>query len=217
MKQANIEMNHTNGFDFFGELPQEIIIDIISRLPIGSILRSKLASKACRDVVKSREFADSHLSKHEHKHKHDTFFVYTTDAKLYEHKYDTFFLGGKSSYKILEIEEDETTTTTTTTTMCPGHTLSEYKPLKHSSPVNGLILLFSPQSQSLSICNPVTREYVRVAIPPPPPGYISPLSMIAIDPTTGKSMHVPVPPFLRWSVEMLITDSGWAEKPSNIK
>ncbi|XP_042017708.1 F-box protein At1g11270-like [Salvia splendens] len=142
-----------NGFNLFGELPLEIAIDILSRLPIGTIVWSKLVSKAWRDAIKSHEFVEAHLSKREHKHEHDTFFVKTS-------------FGGSEAYKLLE---GYGSSTPTTTTICRTDTLAEYKPLlPYSSSVMGLMLLLGHRSDVFSICNPVTREYVRVPLPPPP-------------------------------------------------
>ncbi|XP_047954111.1 putative F-box protein At2g02030 [Salvia hispanica] len=147
-------MNHNNGFDLFRELPLEITIDILSRLPIGTVIRSKLVSKAWRDVIKSHEFVEAHHSKREHRHEHDTFFVKTSS-------------GGSEAYKLLE--GYGSSTPTTTTTICRTGTLAKYKPLlPYSSSVMGLMLLLGPRSDVFSICNPVTREYVRVPVPPPP-------------------------------------------------
>ncbi|XP_047954112.1 F-box protein At1g11270-like [Salvia hispanica] len=158
-------MNHINGFDFFGELPLEITIDILSRLPIGTVIRSKLVSKAWRDAIKSHEFVEAHRLKGEHKHEHDTFFVGTSYGDSVETS-----CGDSEGYKLLE--GYGSSIPTTTTIPCTG-TLAEYKPLlPYSSSVMGLMLLFCPLSEVFSICNPVTREYVRVPLPPSPSGKI---------------------------------------------
>ncbi|KAH6771727.1 hypothetical protein C2S51_010131 [Perilla frutescens var. frutescens] len=51
------------GQDFFTELPSEMIEDILSRLPIRSIIRCKCVCKPWRNLLVTREFVKSHLSK----------------------------------------------------------------------------------------------------------------------------------------------------------
>ncbi|XP_042017707.1 putative F-box protein At1g33530 [Salvia splendens] len=139
-------MNCINGFDFVGELPREITIDILSRLPILTFTRSKLVSKAWHDVVESHGCVDAHLSKHEHEC--DTFFVRTS-------------FGGSKAYKLSEEYGSSTT-------ICRSGALAECKPLlPYSSPVKGLMLLLCPRSEVLFVCNPVTREFVRIFCPDP--------------------------------------------------
>ena len=85
--------------------------------------------------------------------------------------------------------------------MSPSHTLPEYKPLPHSSSVEGLILLWCPRSHGLYVSNPITCECVRVTIPPAPEDSKNVLVFkVVIDPIARKRARVPIPPVERADV-----------------
>ncbi|KAL1540556.1 hypothetical protein AAHA92_24894 [Salvia divinorum] len=125
-----------------------------------------------------------------------THFRYVCHCYEHEHEYD-IVVSGSHSYKILELREDRITSIT----MSPLHTLAEYKPLPHSSSVEGLILLWCPRSQGLFVCNPITCECVRVVIPPAPEDSKNViLFKVVIDPIARKRARVPIPPVERGDV-----------------
>ncbi|KAL1540566.1 hypothetical protein AAHA92_24903 [Salvia divinorum] len=109
-----------------------------------------------------------HRSEHEHERGHDTVFVCTELPRniAYDPERGHVLVNhtGSHSYKIVDLMKDGSTTTTPVP-LPPFHTLAEHKPLPCISSAEGLIVLWWPCSQVLSVCNPVTREYVRVAIP----------------------------------------------------
>ncbi|XP_042056536.1 F-box protein At5g49610-like [Salvia splendens] len=135
--------------DRLNDLPQEIIIDILSRLPFQTIMISKCICKSWRDLVKSPYFVWLH-SHH----------AALTSARLPAFEDLKFsrahsllgFIGGN---EIIQKPPKGSVLYT--------HTFPEpYKPFIHSS-VNGLLFMIDFESMSkLFICNPITREYVTI-------------------------------------------------------
>lgn len=48
------------------DLPEEILIDIFSRLPVKSVGQSRCLSKPWRDILSSRHFIKAHLNRKTH-------------------------------------------------------------------------------------------------------------------------------------------------------
>ncbi|XP_057793440.1 F-box protein At3g07870-like [Salvia miltiorrhiza] len=140
--------------DFFRYLPQEIIIDILSRLPIITILSCKCVCKSWNDLVKSSEFAESHLSRS------------VPGLALFLGR------GCRKPHKILEFVD------------MPGLVNSEHHRnrvfnvnFKFNFPsyayiyssVNGLLFMCTQDMSNprdLFICNPVTHDYISLPHPP---------------------------------------------------
>ncbi|VFQ87249.1 unnamed protein product [Cuscuta campestris] len=130
----------------FEDLPPEIAIDILSRLPIRSIVNCKRVSKPWRDLIESREFINFHRS--------------NSAAALV-----SLAEGGSSMQcKLSESDLD-------------GHGFSYNPVIEFDLPfrgcvmlcgsANGLICLGDPSGMrsDLYLCNPVTREYVKLDSP----------------------------------------------------
>ncbi|KAK9715063.1 hypothetical protein RND81_06G140700 [Saponaria officinalis] len=56
----NNNISNNNGGNYF---PEELICDILSRLPVKSLLRFKSVSKTWRDLIQTRQFVKLHLKK----------------------------------------------------------------------------------------------------------------------------------------------------------
>ncbi|XP_047979029.1 F-box protein At3g07870-like [Salvia hispanica] len=143
-------MAEVNNIDLFANIPREITTDVLSRLPIGSIIEAKFVCKEFRDVIESPGF---HLSEPQ---PHLLVIPYTTTSS-----------STSWHAKFLKLKDDGIVPNTVAIELAvPGYT-----PLLLSS-VNGLILLSENHDDlplhNLSICNPITREYVTLPNPPPP-------------------------------------------------
>ncbi|XP_047946913.1 F-box protein CPR1-like [Salvia hispanica] len=135
--------------DRLNDLPQEITIDILARLPVQTIMISKCVCKSWRDLVESPYF----VSLHSHH-------AALTSARLPAFEDLKFsrahsllgFIGGN---EIIQKPPKGSVLYT--------HTFPEpNKPFIHSS-VNGLLFMIDLESMSqLFICNPITREYVTI-------------------------------------------------------
>lgn len=141
--------------DLFGNLPQDIVINILSRLPIPSILECKVVCRAWHDLIKCSEFGNGL------RQQHLLVLPYTSPFPLSKP------VGiSPASYEI-KIELDNSPMGMAIVDM---GLLFNTVPLVRSS-VNGLILLLhreweeQHQHVSLWVCNPITREYVRIPNP----------------------------------------------------
>ncbi|GER37792.1 F-box family protein [Striga asiatica] len=133
----------------FQHLPQEITINILSRLPIKTIISCKLVCKPWLELLETREFADSHLSKSLpglvvfKTTRHSTmleFFELIDKPGLEHHKFHY--------NPVAEFDHDSF--------------------LRHSTCIqgsaNGLLFLreVNVQPNVLHICNPITREFIEL-------------------------------------------------------
>ncbi|RAL41441.1 hypothetical protein DM860_010235 [Cuscuta australis] len=133
----------------FENLPPEIAIDILSRLPIRTIANCKCVSKPWRHLIESGDFTSFHLS-----NSAPGLVLFgnpnLTQCKLFETCIDPFD-GYKSSYNpVIELN------------------LPLYGLICHLyGSANGLIFMCDPSklTPDIYICNPVTREYVTLVCP----------------------------------------------------
>ncbi|RAL44972.1 hypothetical protein DM860_003731 [Cuscuta australis] len=133
----------------FENLPPEIAVDILSRLPIRTIANCKCVSKPWRDLIKSRDFTSFHLS-----NSAPGLVLFgnpnLTQCKLFETCIDRLD-GYRSSYNpVTELN------------------LPFYGLFCHLyGSANSLIFMCDPSglTPDIYICNPVTREYVTFSNP----------------------------------------------------
>lgn len=134
--------------ELFSNLPSEIMMDILLRLlPVPMIARCKSVCKSWLNMIESREFCNSHLSKSVP----GLYVFHHSNSKPYEiHKINT-----ENSKEIINFNFNFLQTTS----VCEVGL--------HSS-VHGLLFLCSSDRMSryLCVCNPITRECIR--LPPPP-------------------------------------------------
>ncbi|KAH6774974.1 hypothetical protein C2S52_012535 [Perilla frutescens var. hirtella] len=133
--------------DFFTNLPSEITINILSRLPIRTIIRCKCVCKPWLDLLETDEFAKSHLSR--------------SVPGLVVPGCNVFELNDE-----LDLERHELRYTPVAEF---DHTPFISHPHSHPSiqgSANGLLLLWDVSSNnpdsSLYVCNPITREYIEL-------------------------------------------------------
>ncbi|KAH6818046.1 hypothetical protein C2S51_001649 [Perilla frutescens var. frutescens] len=132
--------------DFFTNLPSEIIIDILSRLPVRAIISCKFVCKPWLNLLKTDEFAKSHLSKSV-----PGLVVNGDKCKIFD--FDD----------VLNLEHHEHHYSPVT-----GFDCSECGTIAGSA--NGLIFLSNTDmedlwSEYLMVINPITREYIQIPDP----------------------------------------------------
>ncbi|KAH6803091.1 hypothetical protein C2S51_034537 [Perilla frutescens var. frutescens] len=132
--------------EFFTNLPAEIIIDILSRLPVRAIMSCKCVCKPLLNLLKTDEFAKSHLSKSV-----PGLVVNGDRCKIFEFD-DSLDLEHHEHHYIPVTDFDS----------------SECGTIVGSA--NGLIFLSNINmevlgSDYLIIINPITRGYIRICDP----------------------------------------------------
>ncbi|KAH6765205.1 hypothetical protein C2S51_016454 [Perilla frutescens var. frutescens] len=135
------------GQDFVTYLPSEIIVNILSRLPIRSIVRCKCVCKSWLDLLVTPEFVRSHISKSV-----PGLFVFERNPQIKPYKFVEFV-------DELDPNCDERRWNVAFDFNLPFHVpvYREY------TAANGLLFLWKPYF--LIICNPITRDYIIVPIP----------------------------------------------------
>ncbi|KAL1557568.1 F-box protein DOR-like isoform X2 [Salvia divinorum] len=126
--------------DFFKCLPSEIEVNILSRLPTRAAMACKCVCKPWLVLLATPEFVNSHISQSV------PGLVVETQSKSYEviEFVDEFgFDSGCEDSFSFELPFDE-----------PIH-----------SSANGLILLRGVDHGDLILCNPVTRDYIKLPSP----------------------------------------------------
>ncbi|XP_047983911.1 F-box protein At3g07870-like [Salvia hispanica] len=129
--------------EFFTNLPSHITIDILSRLPIPTILRCKSVCKPWLHLLNSHEFTTHHLSESAPGLAVFQSKITSEIHEIYEFE-DELDLDVEHRYKLL------------TAFKLPSHGLIQ-------GSANGLLLIMPPEG--LSICNPITREYMDIRTP----------------------------------------------------
>ncbi|KAL8507986.1 hypothetical protein ACS0TY_018509 [Phlomoides rotata] len=134
--------------DFFTNLPSENIIDILSRLPVRTIVQCKCVCKSWFNLLKSGEFVQSHLSKSS-----DGLAVFQIERSFQLYKIHEF-------NDELDLEHHELHYNPITTFNLP------YLGLIQGS-ANGLLFLrdLRRSPNGLYVCNPITREYIELHCP----------------------------------------------------
>lgn len=135
--------------DFFRYLPVDIIIEILSRLPILTIISCKIVQKEWLNLVNSPEFAQLHLSKS------------LSAPGLAVFELEEGMSSDAEPYTVLEIADElshEESGSYFDTVFDFSFVDDEYI---HSS-VNGLLFLMD---SNLYICNPITRDYIKLPWP----------------------------------------------------
>ncbi|EYU23136.1 hypothetical protein MIMGU_mgv1a008592mg [Erythranthe guttata] len=145
--------------EFFTHLPPETTIDILSRLPIRTIVRSKLVCKSWRDLLRTREFADSHLSRS------------TSGLAICEYS---------SELRIFEFEDEHNHQHRhNPVTGFPCRKFATIRlPTAIQGSANGLLFSrgITRQFDALHICNPITRECIQL---PTPENYVNSPTIVA--------------------------------------
>ncbi|XP_047947037.1 F-box/kelch-repeat protein At3g06240-like [Salvia hispanica] len=130
------------------DLPPGITIDILSRLPVRTIMNSICVCRSWRDLVKSPYFASLHSRQ-----------AALSPARLPAFK-DLRF---SRAYSFLGfIGDNELILKPPKGSVLSHHFPNPNKPFIHSS-LNGLLFMIDMDSLfEVFVCNPITREYVRI-------------------------------------------------------
>ncbi|KAL1557564.1 F-box protein-like protein [Salvia divinorum] len=133
--------NSKMGEDFFKHLPSEIVVEILSRLPTRAAMACKCVCKSWLGLLATPEFVDSHVSRSA------PGIAVATCSNTFE-----------IIEFVDELDEDHF-----------WDVAFEFKlpfdePI-HSS-VNGLTFLRDVDRGDLILCNPITRDYIKLPCPP---------------------------------------------------
>ncbi|XP_057793479.1 F-box protein At3g07870-like [Salvia miltiorrhiza] len=139
--------------DLFTNLPSHIIIDILSRLPIATIIRCKFVCKPWLHLLQSHEFVAHHLS--------------TSAPALAVTHHD--YTSSSSQIIFYEFQDDHLHLEHHHLHYNPLITINfelPYNKITQGS-VNGFLFLrdLNVRPNALYICNPITREYTKIHTP----------------------------------------------------
>ncbi|XP_026420772.1 putative F-box protein At5g42430 isoform X1 [Papaver somniferum] len=135
----------------FNHLQSEIMLDIITRLPVDSILNCKLVCRPWRDLVSHHpSFYQMYISHLNHS---------TDSGKL------SFLVEAENQFHYFEYDENNKGTPIDSIRRININPAFENVDYFHYGSVNGLIYLYKWRDHPSCICNPVTREYVMLPTP----------------------------------------------------
>ncbi|KAL7156007.1 hypothetical protein ABFS83_03G113900 [Erythranthe nasuta] len=142
--------NPKSELQFFRIIPPEIVIDILSRLPIRTIAECKCVCSSWRDLLQTAEFAHTHLSK-------------SVAGLIFGFKWDFLNL------KILEFVDErgldfESHDLHYSLLTKFNSSMGFNQRFELLSSANGLLFtrFLNPNPNPLFICNPITREYIQI-------------------------------------------------------
>lgn len=135
----------------FNHLQSEIMLDIITRLPVDSILNCKLVCRPWRDLVSHHpSFYQMYISHLNHS---------TDSGKL------SFLVEAENQFHYFEYDENNKGTPIDSIRRININPAFENVDYFHYGSVNGLIYPYKWRDHPSCICNPVTREYVMLPTP----------------------------------------------------
>lgn len=132
---------------FFPNLQFEITIDILSRLPIKTIISCKCVCKSWLRLLDSHEYAKSHLSK-------SAPGMAVVQSGVESNTYEIFEFED-----ILGLEHHDLHYTSVTKFVFPHAEV-----IRGSA--NGLLLLTGDGPSDQYVCNPITRHYIKLCLRP---------------------------------------------------
>ncbi|CAH1444709.1 unnamed protein product [Lactuca virosa] len=140
------------------ELPVPIMVDILSRLPVKTIIHCKCVCKKWLDLISDSYFANSHISR-------------SYEIVMIHHKSNYEDKRAAGILKWVEVEDKldhhhlhHDPVMSLDLNLAPIFQWSDILPV---GSVNGLVCLWQcgPQHENTYICNPVTREYMILPRP----------------------------------------------------
>ncbi|KAF9623020.1 hypothetical protein IFM89_036001 [Coptis chinensis] len=126
----------------FDSLPEEIVIEILSRLPVKSLSRCKCLCKSLLKLISNHYFVQSHLEAS----KYTPRIIFTTVSDQ-----------SKERTSLSSLEYDQTTSDHVPN----NYLVSLQGELSIAGSCNGLLCLSEYQT-SMVLCNPATKEYIEV-------------------------------------------------------
>ncbi|KAL8499377.1 hypothetical protein ACS0TY_022377 [Phlomoides rotata] len=128
-------------------LPPEIIMSILSKLPVQTIIICKCVCKSLLHSVETQEFAKLHLS--------------TSVPGLVVFQADT----SSRLFNFFEVEDEHDIEHHDLHYNLVSNFNFPYAEWIHGS-VEGLLWLRNVMADTIYICNPITRDYIRIRSPP---------------------------------------------------
>ncbi|KAJ9552138.1 hypothetical protein OSB04_016183 [Centaurea solstitialis] len=139
------------------DLPVELMIDILSRLPVRTIIHCKLVCKKWRNLVSDSSFVNLHLFRSSH----------ATGLIIHQ---NVIYLRDSGFLKWVEIEDKADHHHLHHEKIIDLNTIPVFQNshISQMGSVNGLICLWqsSPGHDNTYICNPITREILILPTPP---------------------------------------------------
>ncbi|XP_047953325.1 F-box protein At3g07870-like [Salvia hispanica] len=141
------------GENLFLYLPSEMIIDILSRLDVRTAMRGKCVCKPWLDLLTTPEFVKAHLSKSISRLIITERVIHITDEGYWNYNSETHKMVDELNLN------------------CDWHSLNKVfnldLPFRMAiqSSINGLLL---EHSVNRILCNPITREYIKLPCPRQP-------------------------------------------------
>ncbi|KAK4490083.1 hypothetical protein RD792_000738 [Penstemon davidsonii] len=140
------------GQPFFTNLPSEIIIDILSRLPIKAIISCKCVCKSWSVLLETPEFVNSHLLKS------IPGLIFNPDEVIFS------VFEFVDELELVHHDLFNNIITKVHRMACLGPPAAH---MDKQGSADGLLFLreINPQPNLLYICNPITREYIKLPNP----------------------------------------------------
>ncbi|KAA8524974.1 hypothetical protein F0562_011388 [Nyssa sinensis] len=160
------------------DLPRDVIVDILSRLPVRSLLRFKCVCKSWYDLLKNPNFCAKHFNQ-------ITFHNTTTNSSCF--LFTRRQSNANNNYRSVSLLSSNETFDVPINLDIPFLSIS--KPLRISGTSNGLVCLsVTPVGSIILLWNPATREFKDLPISPisrPQSGPIKVVFGFGFDPNTN--------------------------------
>ncbi|KAJ9536583.1 LOW QUALITY PROTEIN: hypothetical protein OSB04_un000232 [Centaurea solstitialis] len=197
------------------DLPAELTMDILSRLPVKTIIHCKRVCKKWRNLVSDSSFVNLHLSRSPTCliiHHNPVIYV---NAKSYMNDYG-IIPNNPGISKWVEIEDKvdhhhlhyDRLLSLDLRNWAP---IQQYTQMRQVGSVNGLICLlrYFSEHHNTYICNPVTREYM-ILLGRFPQEMVMRDSFMVLGSLSGEYKVV-------WSFQTEVVGNGYAARPSVLK
>ncbi|KAL0351400.1 UNVERIFIED_CONTAM: putative F-box protein [Sesamum calycinum] len=141
--------------EFFTYLPSELIINILSRLPLRTIISCKCVCKSWLNLLDTPEFAKSHLS------------ISVPGLILYESRGHLEYLEVFEFEDELDLEAHELHYNPVTEISSREFINEEHPGLGIQGSANGLVCFrkIGQHPETVYVCNPITRDYIQLPTP----------------------------------------------------
>lgn len=195
------------------DLPKDVIIDILTRLPVRSILRFKSVCKSWYALFKNPCFTTKHFLLNQSNPSHHPCFLFTC------HRSVSINTSSRNSVTLISNEKSVDVPINIEIPF-----LSISKPLRISGTCNGLICLsILPLGSIILLWNPATREFKDLPVSPidrPPAGPIKVVFAFGFDANTNdyKLLRIVYYCYPLNQVEMYsLNSNSWTEINTRVK
>ncbi|KAL0351399.1 UNVERIFIED_CONTAM: F-box protein [Sesamum calycinum] len=141
--------------EFFTYLPSELIINILSRLPVRTIISCKCVCKSWLNLLDTPEFAKSHLS------------ISVPGLILYQSPRHLEYFKIFEFEDELDLEGHELHYNPVTEISCREFINEDRPHLGIQGSANGLVCFrkIGQHPETVYVCNPITRDYIQLPSP----------------------------------------------------